>query len=603
MNVLQNNTIFRAKVNCHQLSYPVMVRPRSFKKEAIMNSSWRYLIIDGYVDEPASLGVPPYLSPQVRSLAGGLISGGAREEEIGYLTVDQWRIHRGKGGRLRDLGGLESLILVAGCVVPGKYLGGTPISPRESEELMKEAEASLKVVTGSAAAPLNHDDVEVHGSDPGVLGYSLAAEGLCSDRKRTREEWSLHLEKGAFIAKLHPDHPSPLICEIETSRGCPRYISGGCSFCMEPRRGEVEYRLPEEVVEEVKELGSNGVENIRIGGQSDLISYMSPEVGRSEVPEPDPSSLFELMKGVRKALYQRTGVEKAISSGSRPEIDTGIIHTDNANPAVIADHPESSGKALEAIAEGATGGSVLALGLESADPEVKRLNNLNSTPDQVIKTVAIINEAGGDCSENGMPRLLPGINFLGGLPGQGEESFRFDLDLLKAILKSGLLLRRINIRRAILPDFIQRKTDRNESGKFESAFRRFKEEVRSVIDREFLSRMLPAGHVIRGVRTEAIEGKVIFGRQIGSYPILVGIPHIVPIGNKVDVAVTRVSCRSVTGFRTPFDLSRASFNDLTALPGIGKKRAASLFRAIGRGEGIPRGLFEDNKWVEEHLRI
>ena len=34
------------------------------------------VILDGYVDEPACLGVPPYIAPQVRALAGVLLSRG-----------------------------------------------------------------------------------------------------------------------------------------------------------------------------------------------------------------------------------------------------------------------------------------------------------------------------------------------------------------------------------------------------------------------------------------------------------------------------------------------------------------------------------------------
>ncbi len=30
-------------------------------------------ILDGYVDEPACLGVPPYVSPYIRTVAGALI--------------------------------------------------------------------------------------------------------------------------------------------------------------------------------------------------------------------------------------------------------------------------------------------------------------------------------------------------------------------------------------------------------------------------------------------------------------------------------------------------------------------------------------------------
>ncbi len=578
-----------------------MARPRAVQDEGRPDGSWRHLIIDGYVDEPAELGVPPYLSPTVRSLAGGLISGGAKESEVGYLTVDQWRALRGRGVGLSGLKKLESIILVTGCVVPGKYLRGTPISPRETTEFFEECHAPLQIVTGSAAGLHKVDGVVIHTGDPGILGCSIATGGTASSRARSIDEWDLNLILGAFITSRHPDHPSPLICEIETSVGCPRFVTGGCSFCMEPKRGPVQFREPKKVIEEVRELSKYGVENIRIGGQSDLVSYMSPDVGRSEVPEPDPEVISELMLGVMKELHNGKGVKEATSLGGRIGIDTGIVHTDNANPAVIAEYPERSLDALKAIKDGSTGGSVLALGLESSDPLVKERNNLNSTPEQVLEAVRIMNNVGREYSPNGLPGLLPGLNFLGGLPGQTVSSFEADLELLKNILKEGLLLRRINIRKVIDNVTHPERTDSVERMGLTSAFREFKDEVRSTIDTQMLSRILPTGSVLKGIHTEAVSGHVVFGRQIGSYPILVGIPHRVEIGKKVDIAVTEVSSRSITGFVTPFDIGNASFRDLSALPGIGKRRAASVFRAVGRGDGLPKDAFKDNEWVLEHL--
>ena len=44
------------------------------------------VILDGYIDEPACLGVPPYIAPHVRSVAGVLLSRGYR---VSYHTIDQ----------------------------------------------------------------------------------------------------------------------------------------------------------------------------------------------------------------------------------------------------------------------------------------------------------------------------------------------------------------------------------------------------------------------------------------------------------------------------------------------------------------------------------
>ncbi len=596
---IKDQVLKKKFVVCADL-YDNMARPRSTQRNAKPSRKWKHLILDGYIDEPASLGVPPFIAPQVRSLAGGLLLGGAEEESIGYMTVDQWRQLRGNDLDIDNLDRLNSLILIAGCVVPGKYLRGNPVSPREASELFSVSRASLNVITGAASNDMAQVQADIHEGDTGVLGEGIASQGRIISRDRTMEQWQEHLVSGSFIVEQHPDHPSPLICEIETSRGCPRFISGGCSFCMEPGKGPVQFRTPEEVAMEITSLAAHGVENIRIGGQSDLISYLSKDVGRYEVPEPDVGSVADLMMGAKEALHDGMGVRRAVSEGRRIGIESGIVHTDNANPAVISSFPDASKEALQAIIDGSTSGTVLALGLESSDPKVRIANNLNSTGEQTFQAVSIMNEVGKGYGENGLPRLLPGINFLGGLPGQEDGSYSFDLELLKRILDSGLCLRRINIRKAIFPSVEQEEHNEDRPAP-RDPFVLFKKEVREVFDPVFLERILPPGHIMRGVLVEANSGKINFGRQIGSYPILAGIPHRVTQGSFIDLVITEVSSRSVTGFRTPFDLRKASFRDLTAIPGVGKKRAATVFRMIGKGEKVEKELLNEKEWVMEHI--
>ncbi|MGA1820634.1 MAG: radical SAM protein, partial [Thermoplasmatota archaeon] len=436
-----------------------MSRPAAHQRTGRMDPNWRYLILDGYVDEPATLGVPPYVSPQVRALAGGLVTGGADPDEVGYLTVDQWRELRGAGQNLGRMRGLEALFIIKGCIVPGRYLRGTPISDREAGEASREVKGAAAIGLGSAAASLAGNGIEVAAGDPGVIGESFVSSGTLDERDRTMEEWDEHLIAGAFVTWMHPDHPSPLIAEIETSRGCPRYVSGGCSFCSEPGKGPVQFREPEKVSEEVRALAGFGMENIRIGGQSDLLTYLSPEVGKTDVPAPDPGALDDLLSGAMRELHSGKGVQRGANKGRRVGIDTGIVHTDNANAAVISTHPDLSMEALKKIVENTTPGTVLALGLESSDPEVRRMNNLNSGPEETLDAVRMMNEVGGGRGENGLPRLLPGINFLGGLPGQVPESFQCDLELLKRVLDEGLMVRRTNIRGALYPDEKHRMSD------------------------------------------------------------------------------------------------------------------------------------------------
>ena len=72
----------------------------------------RLVIVDGYIDEPASLGVPPYSSPQIRATYGAAKDAGA---EVTLLTIDDIR----RGVKLPDC---DTLIVLSGCAVPGRYL-------------------------------------------------------------------------------------------------------------------------------------------------------------------------------------------------------------------------------------------------------------------------------------------------------------------------------------------------------------------------------------------------------------------------------------------------------------------------------------------------
>jgi radical SAM superfamily enzyme with C-terminal helix-hairpin-helix motif len=45
-------------------------------------SSVHVVIVDGYTDEPAALGVPPYLGPLPRYIAGAALDAGV--EEVTY---------------------------------------------------------------------------------------------------------------------------------------------------------------------------------------------------------------------------------------------------------------------------------------------------------------------------------------------------------------------------------------------------------------------------------------------------------------------------------------------------------------------------------------
>ena len=158
----------------------------------------------------------------------------------------------------------------------------------------------------------------------------------------------------------------------------------------------------------------------------------------------------------------------------------------------------------------------------------------------------------------------------GGYPELHADQLSANMDFLEGIRDEGLMVRRINIRQ-VLPvrrEFSTRVDQRT--------FKRFKEDVRNDVDRVMLERVAPYGTVLRNVYTELHDGNTTFGRQIGSYPLLVGIPYKVDLEEFHDVLVTGWGYRSVTGITYPFDINSMPMSALAALPGIGRKRASKL---------------------------
>ena len=469
-----------------------------------------------------------------------------------YVTIDQWRT-----GKV-DLGRYDLIAMIRNIAVPGKYLRGMPASDNELLRIARKFEghclasfgADRKVVAPELTGILDH----IAKDDLDATLFDLVTTGRLEDRRRTAFEWNAWLLRGAEACQYHPDLGGPLIAEVQMYRGCVRYISGGCRFCIEPLYGDVTYRKPQDVLEEIMALSKIGVRNFRLGAQSCVYCYMSRETGTSETPTPNVEIITRLLKAIRERV--------------EPE----VFHLDNANPAVIAEHPAEAKKVTEAIAEYCTSGNVLAFGLESADPEVAKANNLNSTAEQTLEAIRLVNEVGRERGPTGLPRVLPGINILCGLDGETGETYRMNFEFLKRVLDEGLMLRRINIRQ-VIPS---RQEFRGVTSK--KAFSEFKRKVREEIDAPMLERLVPDRTVLKDVYTELREGGKTYGRQVGTYPLLVNVPYPIDVGKRVDITVTGRGFRSITGIIHPTDANSATLSMLESIPGIGRRRAMAIVR-------------------------
>jgi radical SAM superfamily enzyme with C-terminal helix-hairpin-helix motif len=177
-----------------------------------------------------------------------------------------------------------------------------------------------------------------------------------------------------------------------------------------------------------------------------------------------------------------------------------------------------------------------------------------------------------------MPWLLPGINIIFGLPGETKKSYEITFQFLKKILDDGLMVRRINIRQVVVfpgtPLWHMR--DKVKTGKHKKLIQHYRYKIRHEIDLPMLKRVVPVGTVLRDVRAEVFEDGLTYGRQIGSYPLIVGIPKKVPLNRFYDVLIVGHGFRSITGIPVPINVNRESSKVLQYVPGIGKKKAVKI---------------------------
>jgi radical SAM superfamily enzyme with C-terminal helix-hairpin-helix motif len=262
---------------------------------------------------------------------------------------------------------------------------------------------------------------------------------------------------------------------------------------------------------------------------------------------------------------------------------------------------------------------VAAFGLESADPVVQEENNLLVSAEECLEAVRVVNEEAGwrpdgdreaprastrraaeprgreTVPDHGpdaprrLPKLLPGINLVHGLMGEREETFAHNKRFLRRVYDEGLMLRRVNIRQVMAFE----GTDMAETGAeiahdHKKQFKTYKREVREEIDNPMLQRLAPPGTVLPDVHLEYHEDGTTFGRQLGTYSLLVGIPGERELGRAIDVAVVDHGYRSVTGVPYPLDLNAASMDELAAIPGIGKSTAGDI--VVGRPHESVEGL-------------
>ncbi|BBE31843.1 radical SAM protein [Tepiditoga spiralis] len=518
------------------------------------------IIIDGYVDEPAVLGVPPYISPYVRYAAGALRYHGI---EVDYYTIDKIR----EKNLWQSFNSYEYLIIIAGTTVPGHYLGGTPINLNEIKKIFELNKEPLRVIggpitkgytiTGGKKAISLKDFIEenveyiVEGDIEKFLFDYPVSDEFDLNSKSSYELIDKIAPYGAGIIKMHERYPNVML-EIEVSKGCDRK-TGFCSFCTEPiLHGMYRERSLNGIINEMKALNANGATNFRFGRSANFLAYgITFNNGN-----PNPEIFNELYSEVSNFC--------------------NVLHTDNANPEFIVNNEKEAKKILEIISNKNTSGDILSFGIETFDDEVAKLNNIALNSEKALKAIRIVNEIGSKRDKNGIPKLLPGINLLYGLIGETKNTYNKNKEYLNKILNENLLLRRINVRQVMMfpGTLLSKKLNKIKINKKE--FIKFKEFM-DVYNNQMIKKVFPEGAILKDLFVEEVKGNISFSRQIATYPILAGIKKKKELLEKFDGIVVNHGSRSLTVLEYPFDFKNLSVEELSSINGIGKKTAEKIY--------------------------
>ncbi|PLW80397.1 radical SAM protein [Candidatus Woesearchaeota archaeon] len=488
------------------------------------------ILLDCYTDEPSGLGVPPYLGTYPRYIYGKIIE--EPDNIVKYLTIDDVRLlekYDNVEPKLSDkqktridiynltknsfdvknlLEDADQIIVILGVHTPGKYLSAIPGTLREIQKYIKDYKAE-KILTGPAASE--------HGTQ---------LEGGKRSEKPDMEIWDdcnpnhFNLESFKEIDKYAPKGAELLdqlnnldnhIMEIETSTGCFRDI--GCSYCVEASKPQ-NFREQEDIHKEIKALWEKGARHFRLGKQTCFYSYKKQSAEEIE----------KLLKPIA-------------------ELGPKTLHIDNANPVMVNE------EITKLIVKYCTPGNIAAFGVESFDVEVIKKNQLNSTPQTTLNAIRIINKYGSEIGKNGMPKFLPGINILFGLEGESKKTQLENMKYLHQILDEDLLVRRINIRKVVpFPGTpIYERVGNKFLRKNEKHYWKWRNQIRQEIDTELLKRVAPINTIIKDCIAEVHDGGITFCRQLGTYPLIIGVKERLQLGKRYNLKITGHMLRSITG--------------------------------------------------------
>lgn len=497
--------------------------------------SQQIVILDCYTDEPSGYGVRPYLGTHQLHLSQVLSHIGIVHH---FITIDDLRYAASVRGmvmpssdpratrnttknaaRALDLiSTADRILVILGCFVDYDYFSCVPPRVDEVAHYLKNVSAETVAyfalgvpAKSSSKLVLPAGSIASFSQIQFGNAYRHANAGFpaCPPSTFHAPDYKLLEEISTTPPDLLSQITDPVICEIETGTGCNH---PSCSFCIESlRKQRVVYRSPESIVNQVKTLYDSGIRHFRLGRQPNIYSYQRA----------NPSRFEALLGGIREAC---------------PEIR--MLHVDNANAIDVV--TPAGIQFTKILVEYGTAGNVAPMGIESFDEKVRRLNTVRGSVDDIMRAIEIVSSHGKERGTNGLPKLLPGINLIHGLPGADSASHAENLRCLRLILDQGFMTFRTFYRDLAPPTGVSlNRLSFVTKPKYEHYRRDIVEQF--VIPMQ--EKVYPAGITLRGDWEIVQKGGEMHGRLFGSTPIRIALEGQVSPGCGIPLSV------NVTGNR------------------------------------------------------
>lgn len=497
------------------------------------------VILDCYTVEPSGLGVPPYLSTYVRD-AYSALSAARPDSEVRYVTIDDLRwclngavpfvdpplsdprtysttINRDVAIEL--LCDAAVVVVIAGDAVPSVHLHAQNGTVEEIARAMACVRGQ-RVLLGPLATYAIAEPATYAGLFDALHTHTITAGDVLSGSRYAAPYARLRSDRGAYRGLVEQLRWRP-IAEIELYRGCTRRRF--CSFCNEPiKAAAVDFRSVDDVLDEISRLSAAGVRNFRLGQQTCFFSYQHRNLTLIE----------RLLAGVREMC---------------PDVE--VLHIDNADPLTVAS--PAGARIAQLVAEYCTEGNCAPMGIETFDPVVVKRNALTCTPEILLRAVEHVNTAGADRGPGGLPKLLPGLNLIYGLPGETHRTHLANLTWLAKILDAGLLCHRTNVRQArVYPGTPLAAMVEQDPPPSIEHFATWKADIDHTWDQPMKTRVYPTGLAVTGLHSFFVTSRGTWFRRLGSYSIQIVEPDVaLPIYQPAELTITGHAPRFIYGER------------------------------------------------------